>query len=973
MNPRNWSVQMIEKQIREQEKLLETTYCSDRDKAMGLDLIAGLWGYKFEKTELPTDIDNAIAKEKAALEKLPEEEKGDFATIVSHLHAWLVTKVNNMTVDLATMDDAIRIGRDALQVFPENSLNWRSTRYNQDALLFDRYNMTGDPNDLDEALDFERQALSLTDHPARENMLGLLGALLSTRFQLTGSVLYLEEAIKVGYKALEKSPTRDGVAQRSNLCASLYTHFISTKRARSLDEALDISKDASELPAPTYGLSQLLFNRGKILAAKYTRAKARNPEETTEELLASAISTGQRGLSLLGEGHVNEANFMNTIGSWLGMLFKHNRSRQVLEESIQYSSNAVTLASEKDRLRPMYLSDLTASLEAKYWLQRRQDLMKESISTLDQALDSITQAVNTTEGDHPGLAERLNNAGAIHYQKYLRTEEDRHYQKAKECYAKASRIPSSPPLTRIIAGRNAAGFHLVDKEWHEADTLLEESISLLPRVATLSLTAEDQRDALREISGLASIAAAGALHAGRPAYEALTRLETARCVVSEISMRAKSDLTALYERDAALAEKYETLRDQVSRAFRASDVEQVYVDMQVLQSQRLTELTAVEDQIRRVDGFERFQLPMIEEEFLALARDGPVITFNVTGTRSDAIIADRDGIRSIPLPGLKYREAEAQLRVFDTENGRSQRHSRVPKKPNSLSAALQWLWDAAVQPVLEATHLTESKRIWWLTSGLLGRAPLHIAGNHSPGSNENALAHVVSSYISSFKALRFVRQREREIQMEKSLLLVTMSHNPYPYRDLDTVKEEAAAQASFGQAMKHLDSPSPESVLRALPNFNFIHFACHGLSVRDDPSASGLLLNRNGASAILTIADLEKIDLRSAELAYLSACSTAEISDRALQDEAIHLANSFQTLGFPHVIGTMWSADDVAAGEVAKIFYRRLFEGGVISHHGAAHSLGAARALHEATLEYRTIAGGAEGVICWGPFIHVGA
>lgn len=59
-------------------------------------------------------------------------------------------------------------------------------------------------------------------------------------------------------------------------------------------------------------------------------------------------------------------------------------------------------------------------------------------------------------------------------------------------------------------------------------------------------------------------------------------------------------------------------------------------------------------------------------------------------------------------------------------------------------------------------------------------------------------------------------------------------------------------------------------------------------------------------------------------MAYLSACATAEQPDGKLADETIHLANAFQTLGFQHVIGTMWGANDAAAGEIAKRFHDRL-------------------------------------------------
>ena len=107
----------------------------------------------------------------------------------------------------------------------------------------------------------------------------------------------------------------------------------------------------------------------------------------------------------------------------------------------------------------------------------------------------------------------------------------------------------------------------------------------------------------------------------------------------------------------------------------------------------------------------------------------------------------------------------------------------------------------------------------------------------------------------------------------------------------------------------------------------------------------------------------------NAPLAYLSACSTAEIKVRILADESIHLASVFQLAGFMHVVATLWLADDDAAVEIAGKFYeglefydRQLFdqrESGSMTY-----------ALHYAVLHYRNIPGNSMAVAKWAPFIH---
>lgn len=78
------------------------------------------------------------------------------------------------------------------------------------------------------------------------------------------------------------------------------------------------------------------------------------------------------------------------------------------------------------------------------------------------------------------------------------------------------------------------------------------------------------------------------------------------------------------------------------------------------------------------------------------------------------------------------------------------------------------------------------------------------------------------------------------------------------------------------------------------------------------------------ARARLTIASLARCKLERACLAYLSACETANVQNIDLVDENIHLAATMQAVGFIHTIGTLWQAEDEAAGDIATVFYSNL-------------------------------------------------
>lgn len=70
-------------------------------------------------------------------------------------------------------------------------------------------------------------------------------------------------------------------------------------------------------------------------------------------------------------------------------------------------------------------------------------------------------------------------------------------------------------------------------------------------------------------------------------------------------------------------------------------------------------------------------------------------------------------------------------------------------------------------------------------------------------------------------------------------------------------------------------------------------------------------------------AKYSELRLDEAELAYLSACSTARVGLQHA-NEVIHLASAFQLAGFRHVIASLWPLADGVAAAAARAFYQQL-------------------------------------------------
>ncbi|CUS06741.1 unnamed protein product, partial [Tuber aestivum] len=261
---------------------------------------------------------------------------------------------------------------------------------------------------------------------------------------------------------------------------------------------------------------------------------------------------------------------------------------------------------------------------------------------------------------------------------------------------------------------------------------------------------------------------------------------------------------------------------------------------------------------------------------------------------------------------------------------------------------LLWLWKAAVGHVFDhlegsgaitsdGVHEKNLKRIWWIGVGQLSMAPFHAAGDHSPGSTHNTISRAISTYIPTIKALSYARQKQLQLFEESKilkkrdprLLLVPMPETPGATK-LPGVNKVLYILDSSAKSLIEttlLSGPTPAEVLKRIKHHEIVHFACHGVS-RFNPSDSHLVLfNQDGISSDKLMArDISKVVTQNAQIAYLSAGSSARNPSTDLADEVIHLASAFQLAGFCHTFANMWETDDEASSEVARDFYNLLLQ-----------------------------------------------
>ncbi len=159
--------------------------------------------------------------------------------------------------------------------------------------------------------------------------------------------------------------------------------------------------------------------------------------------------------------------------------------------------------------------------------------------------------------------------------------------------------------------------------------------------------------------------------------------------------------------------------------------------------------------------------------------------------------------------------------------------------------------------------------------------------------------------------------------------------------------------------------PTKATVLRHLPEASLVHFACHAVADPVEPADSRLVLGGRTAEP-LTVNSLDAARLDNAQLAFLSACTTAMSHNAALVDESAHLAAAFQLCGFPHVVGTLWEVADDPATRISRAFYREVRAGSP----GFDPAM-SATALHRAVRAARDHYRGSSSA--WASHVHFGA
>ena len=212
--------------------------------------------------------------------------------------------------------------------------------------------------------------------------------------------------------------------------------------------------------------------------------------------------------------------------------------------------------------------------------------------------------------------------------------------------------------------------------------------------------------------------------------------------------------------------------------------------------------------------------------------------------------------------------------------------------------------------------------------GSLGRLPFaSLVDGHGHAVVERTAIRYAESVTDA------LRQRARRNSDGITLLIGNPAFSRQDFPDLEPLRgaarEIAAVRMRYGDPLiLEGSSATRDTLLRLLPRTALMHFAGHARLAPGAPSNSHLVLAAGapGTPAILTAAEVAKLDLRRLRLAILSSCGTSESRARTGRVDN-GLVTAFLSGGAQGVISSLWEVDDDATADLMAVLHRELAAG----------------------------------------------
>lgn len=894
---------------------------------------------RYARTGRFEDLEEAITVWRQALRRTPPGST-DHPAILNNLGLGLRNRYAR-TGQLEDLEEAITVWRQALRRTPPGSSDLPSRLTNLGIGLRYRYERTGRLEDLEEAITGWQQALQQTppDSPDLPLILSNQGVGLHFRYSRTGRLEDLQEAIQAFRDAVQRIPedSPDLPTIFNNLGNSLLGRYARTGRLEDLEEAISFWRQAVwRTPPESPALPRYLSSLGNGLRDRYERtSRLKDLEE--------AVRIYQQAVQRTPPDSPDLSGYLNNLGN--GLIYQYMRSGNLedLEGALTAWQRAVQLSPSDSPSLHEYLNNLGNGLSDHYEHTGR-------LEDLEEAIRNKREAIQRTPPDSPALSGYLNNLGHDLRDHYKRTSKQEDIQEGRKSFQSAIAIGRLlAPESGLRAATNWGDWALERSEWDEALNAYRQGLhiaDLLYQNQFQQTNVELWMSVTLSLPSRAAFASAQINNLSR----AVELLEENRArFLREVMERNRRDLERLPETGHAdLYQNYLRVSDHWRDLLQLAGITSTFSPdqpgwkrpeglLEQLEAAQ-TEIQAIVDSIRKVEGFEYFLHSLPVKSIQTLSREAPLLYLVVTPAGGLALLVQPHEITPIWLDGLTDStlrkilhgpgdgaQTEGYLRAYsawrrtaaDEDASEEAIKTTTQAWLQAIDQTTRWLWETCMGDVVQALVERDIRRVALIPGGSLGLLPLHIAWSDDPSRptrRRYALDQVCFTYAPSAYILWISRKfagrpPERLLAVDNpdgSLLFsseeVASVHDHFKARNPTWLIGEAA---------------SLEKVKASMEQVSVLHFATHGMAGFREPLEGFLLMAHDRR---LKLRDIMELQLDKARLAVLSACETG-IPGTKLPDEVVSLPMGFMQAGVPGVIGSLWAVNDASTMMLMARFY----------------------------------------------------
>ncbi|CUA68680.1 Nesprin-1 [Rhizoctonia solani] len=381
-----------------------------------------------------------------------------------------------MQRELDKINESIDLLNRLLPLAPRGSPDLRLLLAGLAAAHDQRFDILGDPNDIEKELEYMTGVRTLTPDDA-DNMpsvLSALGIARGKRYQRLGDPADMEKGIELQSLALGMMPNNDpDLADRlSNLSVSHKDRYDRFGELRDIEKAIEYNSRAVALtPKGDPILSSYFEQLGSSHLLRFQRQGEVND-------LENAIKFQSRALSLAPNGYPDLPQILTNLGISHSDRFQRLGELDDIEKAIEYKIRALALIPSGHPDLPTYLNNLGASHRDRF--NRLGEL-----DDLEKTIDYQARAVVLTPDGHPDLSLFLHNLGLSHRFRYERLSELNDLGKCIELQTRA--LALTPDGHSELSSRfgNLGGSH--NDRYHRLGELddLEKAIEYGVRALTL--------------------------------------------------------------------------------------------------------------------------------------------------------------------------------------------------------------------------------------------------------------------------------------------------------------------------------------------------------------------------------------------------------------------------------------------------------------------------------------------------------